>query len=175
MTAAQFIFYGFAGLTVASALFILFTKNVLHAVLSLLSVFIGVSALYVFAGADFLAVTQLVIYVGGVLVLMLFGVMLTNRETGVIYPVSKHSYFISGIVSGISILGILIYLFVKNQSIFLSASEKSTSVVTPTTTSTIRILGISLISEYILVFEAVGVLLLMALIGAAFIAGRKAS
>jgi NADH:ubiquinone oxidoreductase subunit 6 (subunit J) len=175
MTAAQFIFYFFAGLTVVSGLFILFTKNVLHAVLSLLSVFIGVSALYVFAGADFLAVTQLVIYVGGVLVLMLFGVMLTNRETGAIYPISKHKYFISGIISGSSILGILVYLFVKNQNVFLSASEKSTSVSAATTTGTIRILGISLISEYILVFEAIGVLLLIALIGAAFIAGRKAS
>ncbi len=172
MTAVQLLFYFFAILTVAFALFILFTKNVLHAVLSLLAVFIGISALYIFAGADFLAVTQLVIYVGGVLVLMLFGVMLTNRETGAIYPISRNKYFISGIISGLSVLGILVYLFVKNENSFLSDSGKTTTVVTQ---STIKILGISLISEYIVVFEAVGVLLLIALVGAAFVAGRKAS
>ena len=56
MTVVQLVFYFFAALTVSSALFIFFTKNVLHAVLSLLAVFIGVSAMYVFAGADFLAI-----------------------------------------------------------------------------------------------------------------------
>ena len=171
MTIVQIVFYFFAALTVTSALFILFTKNVLHAVLSLLLVFIGVSAMYVFAGADFLAITQLVIYVGGVLVLMLFGVMLTNRETGANYPVSINKNFVTGIISGLSILGLLVYLLVKNQSVFLS-KEASAKI---NTTGTIKSLGISLMSEYVLAFEVVGVLLLMALIGAAFVAGKKTS
>lgn len=174
MTVAQGIFYFFAGLTIVSGLFILFTKNVLHAVLSLLAVFIGVSALYVFAGADFLAVTQLVIYVGGVLILMLFGVMLTNRETGAVYPVSKNKYFLAGIVSGILILVMLVFLFIKNETVFVSGSGKTTADAIHTE-STVRTIGIGIMSEYVLVFEVAGILLLMALIGAAFIAGRKTS
>ncbi len=170
MIAAQIIFYFFAGLTLLAALFILFTKNVLHAVLSLLAVFLGVSAMYVFAGAEFLAITQLVIYVGGVLVLMLFGVMLTNREKGAVYPLSKNNYFIAGILSGASIAGILSYILIRNQSVFISASHNSAS----SKTSSLNLIGISLMSEYVLVFEVVGILLLMALIGAAFVAGKKA-
>jgi NADH:ubiquinone oxidoreductase subunit 6 (subunit J) len=169
MIAALIIFYFFAALTIAAALFILFTKNVLHAVLALLIVFVGVSAMYVFAGADFLAITQLVVYVGGVLVLMLFGVMLTNRESGVHYPVSKNRFFIPGILSGLSVLGLLIYFLVKNQNQFISIPEKSLV----NTSSTVKYLGVSLMSEYVLVFELVGILLLVALIGAAFVAGRK--
>lgn len=171
MMAAQIVFYFFATLTIAAALFMLFTKNVLHAVLALLIVFIGVSAMYVFAGADFLAITQLVVYVGGVLVLMLFGVMLTNRESGVHYPISKNRFFVPGILSGLSVLGLLIYLLVKNQNQFLAISGKAIG----NTSGTIRILGISLMSEYVLVFELIGILLLIALIGAAFVAGRKTS
>ncbi len=172
MNLTQLLFYFFAGLAVVSGLFILFTKNVLHAVLSLLAVFLGVSAIFVFAGADFLAITQLVVYVGGVLVLMLFGVMMTNRETGAAYPISKNKYFITGILSGVSILAMLGYLVVKNEKLFLSVSGKMDQTARPTGT-TIKTLGIGLMSEYVLVFEAAGVLLLMALIGAAFIAGRK--
>ncbi len=173
MTAAQIIFYLFAGLAVSAGLFILFTKNVLHAVLSLLAVFLGVSAMFVFAGADFLAITQLVVYVGGVLVLMLFGVMLTNRETGAVYPVSKNKYFISGILSGFSVLGILGYVLLKNQQVFLPVSGKASPAIS--SVPTVKVIGIGLMSEYVLVFELAGILLLLALIGAAFIAGRKTS
>ncbi len=166
MTAAQLIFYSFAALSVISGLFILFTKNVLHAVLALLAVFLGVSALFVFAGADFLAVTQLVVYVGGVLVLMLFGVMLTNRETGAAYPVSRNKYFMGGIISGGAIFGVLSYLLIKNQSVFPESIKSAEG-------STVKILGVGLMSEYVLAFEVAGLLLLMALIGAAVVAGRK--
>ena len=174
MIAVKFVFYFFAALTVVSALFVLFTKNVLHAVLSLLSVFLGVSALYVFAGADFLAVTQLVVYVGGVLVLMLFGVMLTNRETGALYPVSKNKYFITGIISGLLILGLLIYLIRENEDIFFVPYNPDNNFIL-NGKSTVHFLGIRLITEYLFAFEAVGLLLLMALIGAAFVAGKKTS
>lgn len=176
MTAAQIVFYLFAGLSIVSGLFILFTKNVLHAILSLLTVFLGVSAMFIFAGADFLAITQLVVYVGGVLVLMLFGVMLTNRETGAIYPVSKNKYFLSGILSGAAVLGLLSYVLIKNQGLFLTASSKAGLEIVPGfADTTVKKLGIGLMSEYVLVFEVAGILLLMALIGAAFIAGKKTS
>src|SRR5207247_8522532 len=73
------IFYIFATLTVASATVVVFSRSLIYSAFALLFTFFGVAALYVFLGADFLAATQLVIYVGGILILLLFGVMLTHK------------------------------------------------------------------------------------------------
>ncbi|MEK6571394.1 MAG: NADH-quinone oxidoreductase subunit J, partial [Bacteroidota bacterium] len=72
------VFYVFALVTVVSAFVVVFSKNIVHSAFSLLFTFFGVAGLYVLLNADFLAVTQLLIYVGGILILLLFGVMLTS-------------------------------------------------------------------------------------------------
>lgn len=169
MSILQLIFYCFAALTIMSALVILFSNNVLHAVLSLLGVFLGVSAMYVFAGAEFLAVAQLVVYVGGVLVLLLFGVMFTNREIGVDFPVSTHRYLPIGLLAGLAIALGLSYLLLSNATL-LHAYE---TVLNSKPNSSTKIIGINLMSSYLLIFELLGILLLVALIGASFVAGRK--
>ena len=76
---SQILFYFFAVLTVGSAAVVVFSRSLIYSIFGLLFTFFGVAALYVFLGADFLAATQMVIYVGGVLVLLLFGVMLTHK------------------------------------------------------------------------------------------------
>src|SRR5207247_3135277 len=76
---AQVIFFFFAFLSVASAAIVVFSSSLIYSAFALLFTFFGVAALYVFLGADFLAATQLVIYVGGILILLLFGVMLTHK------------------------------------------------------------------------------------------------
>src|SRR4030042_265188 len=75
----QIIFYAFVAMTVISAGFVVFSRNLTHSAFALLFTFFGVAGLYVFLGADFLAATQMIIYVGGILVLLLFGVMLTHK------------------------------------------------------------------------------------------------
>jgi len=167
MTGIQYIYYFFALVTVLSALTVLLTKNVIHAVLALLGVFLGVSAMYIFAGADFLAVSQLIVYIGGVLVLMLFGVMLTNKEVGKEYPVSRNNSLVLGILSGLLIFIALFYLIiVKGEALVKPGNENAID-------NTITFIGIALIKEYSIAFELIGFLLLVTLIGAAFIAGRK--
>jgi NADH-quinone oxidoreductase subunit J len=79
VTITNIAFFAFIALTMGGAITVLLTRNVLYAAYSLLLALLGVAGLFVFAGADFLAVSQIVIYVGGVLVLVLFGVMLTNK------------------------------------------------------------------------------------------------
>src|SRR6478735_8615817 len=79
MTLYHIAFALFALTAVLSAGFILFTKNILYAAFGLLATLLSVAGLYVFAAAEFLAVTQVVIYVGGILVLILFGVFMTTR------------------------------------------------------------------------------------------------
>lgn len=161
-------FYGFAGLIVLSAIVVLVTRNILYAAFSLLLTFLGISAVYVLAGADFLAVTQILVYVGGILVLMIFGVMLTNQVSGKPVHTQHHNQF-WGLVIG----GSLFYLLAR--SIFLEGFSsiewlQSDSVVS---TSTVQLLGIQLMSDFILPFELTGVLLLIALIGAAYVAQRQ--
>src|SRR5689334_13462826 len=73
------VFYVFAAITVGSALVVVLARSLIYSAFALLFTFAGVAGLYVLLGADFLAATQLLVYVGGILVLLLFGVMLTHK------------------------------------------------------------------------------------------------
>ncbi|MBI4535977.1 MAG: NADH-quinone oxidoreductase subunit J, partial [Ignavibacteriae bacterium] len=131
---------------------------------SLLFTFCGVAGLYVLLQADFLAVTQILIYVGGILVLMLFGVMLTNRvvnvelKTGTLHTVP--ALIIVAVVAG-SLSGLF-------YSTWKGAGTPAATAITTTST-----LGEMLMTSYLLPFEVASVVLLVALIGAAFIARRE--
>jgi NADH-quinone oxidoreductase subunit J len=74
----EIIFYLFAIITVVPAVIVVTTKNIIYAAFALMFTLFGVAGLYVFLSADFLAAVQVLIYVGGILVLILFGVMLTR-------------------------------------------------------------------------------------------------
>lgn len=173
MTIAQIAFYGFASLTLVSGMFILFTKNVLYAGFALLATFLGVAALYVFAGADFLAVTQLLIYVGGVLVLILFGIMLTNRTADQDYIHSDSRNVVVGILTTGILLAILIAVILKAKFSGLLWMQK-TSTASKMEASTLSRIGENLMTDYVLPFEIAGLILMVALMGAAFIASQTA-
>lgn len=167
----QMIFYSFAGLSLLSALLILFTRNVLYAAFLLILTFLGVAGLYVFAGADFIAVTQVIVYVGGVLVLMIFGVMLTNKISGKAVLTEGQNHFWALLIS-LGFFGLLFFaiLQVNFASLaWIEAAQNKPAV----TTSTVRPIGVLLMSDFVLPFEVVAILLLLALIGAAFIARRQ--
>jgi NADH-quinone oxidoreductase subunit J len=163
MTLFDGVFYVFALITVISAFVVVFTRNIMYAAFSLLFTFFGVAGLYVLLSADFLAVAQILIYVGGILVLLLFGVMLTNKvvsvdlKTGTLQTVP--ALVIVAVVAG-SLAG-LFYSTWKN------APTPTTDIV-----STTRTLGEMLMTGYMLPFEVASVVLLVALIGAAITARR---
>src|SRR5207344_2595000 len=79
MTIGAIVFYLFALVTVGSAAVVVLARSLIYSAFALLFTFFGVAGLYVLLGADFLAATQLLVYVGGILVLLLFGVMLTHK------------------------------------------------------------------------------------------------
>jgi len=79
MSGEAFVFWVFAIVTVGSAAVVVLSRTLIYSAFALLFTFFGVAGLYVLLGADFLAATQLLIYVGGILVLLLFGVMLTHK------------------------------------------------------------------------------------------------
>jgi NADH-quinone oxidoreductase subunit J len=162
----------FAFLTVISAAGVLLFRNVLYAAFSLLITFLGVAALYVLAGADLLAVVQIVIYVGGVLVLLIFGIMLMQRSAGQ-GPVSGTGNRFIGLLAAGSLFGLLftVIMSVNARSIgWIGRAEAAGNTVTQTTLPDI---GLNLMTTSVLPFEVAGILLLVALIGAAYIAGQK--
>ena len=79
MPIGALIFYLVAALTIGSALIVAFSRNIVYSAFSLLGTFMGVAGLYAMLAADFVAVIQVLVYIGGILVLMIFAVMLTHR------------------------------------------------------------------------------------------------
>jgi|TARA_B110000014_G_scaffold215633_1_gene169381 NADH-quinone oxidoreductase subunit J len=149
-------FWVIVGITVGSSFMVVQSKSLLYSAYALLFTFIGVTGLYIFLWADFLAVVQVVVYVGGILVLIIFGIMLTNKITSV--NISHTSMQKSmGAVVVIAFMGLLGYMILSTPWLVLSNAEPSD------TTSAI---GRLLLMDYLLPFEAVSLLLLGALIGA---------
>jgi NADH-quinone oxidoreductase subunit J len=162
MTAADYVFWVFAIVTVASAAVVVFARSLIYSAFALLFTFFGVAGLYVLLGADFLAATQLLVYVGGILVLLLFGVMLTHRIYDLDLQTEKTQIW-SGFFVAVGIFIILVTIALK--------TEWPTAALAPAPTT--EGIGRLFLGEYLLAFEAASVLLLVALIGAAMIVRRK--
>ena len=156
------IFYLFALVTIGSALIVVASKNIVYSAFSLMFTLFGVSGLYVLLGADFLAVVQIMVYVGGILVLLLFGVMLTNKITNV--EIRTGSSKIALGIIGLFVFSAILF------SVLIGTEWKSVNSPIPDTT--LYGIGNLLLTQYVLVFELLGILLLVALIGAASIARR---
>lgn len=147
-----------------SATYILFTSNVLFAAFSLVITFVSIAIIYLYSQAEFVAVTQIMIYVGGIIVLIIFGVMLTQETIPFNKNVSvtSHNKFWAFIVSG-SIFSLLIMAVLQiNYNVFDRNVESS-----------VKEIGKMLLTEYLLLFELAAILLLAVLIGAAIIASDK--
>jgi len=157
------IFYLFAAITVLSALFVVTTRNIIYSAFYLLFTFFGVAGIYVLLGADFIAIAQIMVYVGGILILILFGVMLTNKITGVEIRTGTVQILPAAIGTGV-FMGAVV-------AAMLYTDWRSEPGVIPFATA--NDLGRLLITDYVLIFELLGILLLIALIGAASIARRE--
>ncbi|MEL6534890.1 MAG: NADH-quinone oxidoreductase subunit J [Bacteroidota bacterium] len=160
MSGVQILFYAFGALTLGGGVFLLLTKNVLYAAYGLMATLLGMAALYVFLGADFVGATQIIVYVGGVLVLVLFGVMLTNRLSGQKILSTSHNR-----LAGYSLALILLAVFG-----FAIYSLNWSGVKATPTEGTVKPIGQALMTDYLLAFELIGVLLLIVLVGAAYVA-----
>ena len=166
-TLTNFIFYGFALMTVGSALLVVTVRNIVHAAFSLMVTLFGVAGLYVFLQADFLAATQVIVYVGGILVLILFGVMMTSGRLEMRIHIERGQLLLGGIVA-LALLTLLLTV-IANTPVWKNRTDDGT-VLSPTTE---RIGELILDGPFLLPFEVVSVLLLVALIGAALISRKE--
>ena len=163
MDLATAIFYFVAAVTVGSAAMVAFSRNIIHSAFSLLGTFAGVAGIYVFLGADFVAAVQVLIYVGGILVLILFAVMLTHRITDV--QITNRSV---GRIPALVVVGIFAFLLV--QTIRETPWQKAKEIVYAPTTAKI---GDLFLENYLLPFELASLVLLAALIGAVFLSRKE--
>lgn len=157
------IFYFVAAVTLGSAAMVAFSRNIIHSAFSLLGTFAGVAGIYVFLGADFVAAVQVLIYVGGILVLILFAVMLTHRITDV--QITNRSV---GRIPALVAVGIFVFLLV--QTIRETPWQKAKEIVYAPTTAKI---GDLFLENYLLPFELASLVLLAALIGAVFLSRKE--
>jgi len=162
MNIYDIIFYLFAAVTVLSAFFVVTTRNIVRAAFFLLFTFFGVSGIYVLLGADFVAIVQLIVYVGGILILLIFGVMITNKITQV--DIKTGTIHTLPAAIGVGLFTGIIGAVILNTEWYQTESEIPQS--------TLSTLGTMLLNEYVLVFELLGILLLVALIGAASMARK---
>ena len=164
---ADLLFYLLAAVTIASAAVVALGRNILHSVFFLLVAFTGVAGLFVLLHADFLAAVQVIVYVGGILVLILFAVMMTRK---VATPeVSNEAVGLwRGVLLGATALALLLTIVLKTTWV---GSEPAVSPAAET--STVAGLGQSLLGGYLFPFEVASVVLLAALVAAAILVRKE--
>ncbi len=156
------VFYLFAILIIGSATLMVFSKNIVHSAFALMFTLGGLAVFYALLYAGFVAVTQLLVYVGGILVLILFGVMLTTQ--GYFEKVKTRTVNLVPATIFTAIVGVLLI------SVFVSTDW--TLAPLRDGESTMTALGELLMTDFMLPFQVAGVLLLLAMIGAVLMASR---
>ena len=154
---AEFVFWFIAALTIMSAAFVVINNQLIYSAVALLFTLFGVAGLYVFLWADFIAGIQILVYVGGILVLVIFGIMLTNKIRSVRISHKSVQQGVGGVVT--------LWLFIFLVFAMAKAPWALSNAVEPI--GTVRGIGILLLTDFLLPFEIISLLLLGALIGAA--------
>jgi NADH:ubiquinone oxidoreductase subunit 6 (subunit J) len=167
MNVPSFMFYFFEALAALAAVTMIFIRNVFYGALLLIICLLALAGIYVLAFAEFIAVTQILVYAGGILVVIIFGIMLTTKISGKALLI-EHTHVPSGVLAGCSFLALLAW-FITEQS--FSSYNAPASQTLPDGVTTV---GIALMTDYALPFEVAGILLLVSLIGASIIASTKA-
>lgn len=179
MSLAQILFYAMAFIAISSALFVASTKNLVRGIFMFFVTLLALAGLYVLAVADFVAVTQIVIYVGGILVLILFAFMLSGKETLNALQTQKDKLISLSklpallLALGFFVVMILIILRMKaDDLLWIKQAAIGGELIKPDGTG-INNIGINLMTRYLLPFEAISVLLMMALVGAAHLSRKE--
>lgn len=167
------LFYAFAALTVAGSLAVIGQRNPVYSVMAIVGAFVGLSGLYVLLEAPFVAVVQIIIYAGAILVLFLFTVMLLNasREDGAEWD-RTHPYYRPGPTR---VGGVLAVALVVQLVWALSRVRGQSGLEIQPAASSVRLLGRVLFTDYMFAFEVTSVLIIAAMVGAVVLAGKRAN
>ena len=168
MTAEQIIFLIVALFTLGSALMVVTTGNLVHAALWLVSTLFGVAVIYALLNAGFIAVVQVVVYIGAIAILFIFAVMLTRKDLRDQGPQMNSNWWLG------AILAVLVFAGLACMLPGWSGFAK-TAAVLPSGFDAVGLLGEQLTSPnaYVLPFEVASVLLVAALVGAVYVAFNR--
>jgi NADH-quinone oxidoreductase subunit J len=179
MTLVQVLFYLMGFIALTSALFVAATKNLVRSIFMFFITLFALAGLYVLALADFVAITQIVIYLGGILVLILFAFMLSGKDN-LNYIAQQRKPFISiNKIPAILLAGLFLIVMVNmifkvdaNNLGWIKNAVASKSDIAPDMPMTENI-GVNLMTRYLLPFEAISILLMVALVGAAHLSRKE--
>ncbi|MFH0800395.1 MAG: NADH-quinone oxidoreductase subunit J [Pseudomonadota bacterium] len=157
------IFLAISAVTIGSACVVAFSRNLVHSAFALLGAFAGVMGLYILLSADFVAIVQLVIYIGGILVLILFAVMLTTKIGQA--KITNRTMAPMVALPAVAALGALIWRTYRSAGWAALPSEE----FVPTT----ALIGEKLLGDYLLPFEVASLLLVLVMVGAVVLGRRE--
>jgi NADH-quinone oxidoreductase subunit J len=168
MTPEQLIFIIVAAVTFVAAISVVTSRNLIHSALWLIMTLFGVAIFYVLLDAGFVAVLQVVIYIGAIAILFIFAAMLTRRVMQDSGPQSNTNWWLGGAISILLLAGLTLIL-TNWQGFSVDAPNLANSA------GRISQLGMALVSpdQYVLPFELASILLVAGMIGAIFVAGEK--
>jgi NADH-quinone oxidoreductase subunit J len=158
-------FYFSIALAALAALSALFVRDVFKSALLVLCCFLALASLYIFAMAEYVAVVQILVYAGGILIVIIFGIMLTSRPSGKALQAENVNRF-AGTLAGLGLFIVLIYAIRTGFTDSLSPLEAPASLET---------IGTSIVTRYSMPFELAGILMLVALLGAMVVASFSKS
>jgi NADH-quinone oxidoreductase subunit J len=170
MVAQNLFFYAFAAVIVFSAFRVVTTNNVVHAALYLVAVLASVAAQYILLAAEFVAATQVLVYIGAIVVLFLFGIMLTRAKIGRDQDLTRPQWY-GGAVTALVLFGVMAYALLDQFAWKDTPMPADPQIATVNGSNTATVSD-SIFSTYLVPFEVVSVLLLAALVGAIVLARK---
>lgn len=179
MTMVSILFYVMAGVALLSGLYVAASKNLMRSIFMFFATLLALAGLYVIALADFVAITQIVIYVGGILVLILFAFMLSGRETLEAAQRQKDKFIslskLPAVLLAVLFFAMMAYVLYNSGANNLEWAKQAIqngTAIKPNE-SLIENIGVNLMTRYLLPFEAISILLLLTLAGAAHLSRRE--
>ena len=162
MTVSHFVFFILSAMALIGALGVVTSRNLFHAALFLVLSFVGVAGFYILLDAGFLAMIQLLVYVGAISILIIFGVMLTRGLMSSDYQ-ARNEQWLWGLVAAVALFAILGFILLQVDWPTSAAAVPEDSIIQ---------LGQALVSpeKFVLPFEVASILLLVALVGSVIIA-----
>ncbi|MFD1769655.1 NADH-quinone oxidoreductase subunit J family protein [Sphingobacterium suaedae] len=179
MSIEEIIFYVFAAMGILAALLLVNIRNTARALFLLFIVLFAMAGLYLFALADFVAITQILVYVGGVLILLIFAFMLSNKELLADLQSTTQRFIAlpnwQAFMLALAFLSTLIFVFIgwgKEVPEWIHRSVADGTLIRPSDNN-VEALGFKFMTQYILPFEVISIFLMMALIGAAHLSRKE--
>lgn len=178
MSLIRLLFYVMSFMALSSAVFVAATKNLVRSVFMFFITLLALAGLYVLALADFVAITQIVIYVGGILVLILFAFMLSGKETLNVLAQERGQFISISKLPALLLAGLFLVVLINmvfkvdaDNLIWIKKAMLEKGDILPDSSMTENI-GVNLMTKYLLPFEAVSILLMVALVGAAHLSRK---